>query len=860
MARSGATSGCRYGRRQLRRAVRRVVWCGCVAGSGVVAGVGAEALGQLPAFPGADGAGAFVSGGRGGVVYRVTRLDSRIGDNGIGTLQYGVNDANFRDAGGNVIPRTIVFDVGGTIWLGRNAGDRQGWDTVNQLSIGSNVTIAGQTAPGGVFIAGGGVKINGSGGAAPVANTILRNVTLAPGYGMRRANSTSGYFDTYTYDALNINSRRVMVDHVSAVFATDETISCNELSGDSTVQYTNMSQGQNYPQADAQGGGAYKGHAMGSLWAPGSNARTTLHHNLYAHVGTRVPAVQTNSSVLTRDANGNFIPPLTDFRNNVIYNWLGTAGGGSSGQPSSVNMVNNYYRVGPGGDSASGNATDFSIVQAAGGVNIFSGAAATTVFQTGSVRLNLNGTSTALTNANFGSSTFRTTANGVPYLGQTDSAAAAFEQVLGYVGANWQNRSFIDARIVAEARNGTGRITALNNESNGYTSAGTYARNTTDTEWNRLLAMRSTTNGGTGGTGTLRRAADWDTDADGMPDVWERAMGLSPTTADNNGLVTRSGFTNLEEYLNELAAWPAGFPLSFSNGGGTQRFAEVENWATGIWRPSRFDEAVVTGATSVIDVPGQHAGLVRVASGAGTTGTLRVTDGWLDVTRSIVVGSGGSGELHVSGGVLRAGESIVLGSGGGSGSLMLTAGVISTPLITGGLGGVGATMGMTGGTLRVGTLAGSLTITGGTLSPGSDEVLQRIVAAAMPDVTGRLPAAEGVVGTTQITGDLMMSPGAVLAMQIGSALEADRLRVDGRFTLGGVLQIELIGGYRPPAGTEWLLATSGQELVGSFTSVTEGFAWRTSGGSLMVMAIPEPAGAAMVLLPLAAIGVRRRRR
>src|SRR4051812_14155876 len=82
------------------------------------------ALGQsLPAFSGADGAGAFTSGGRGGVVYHVTQLDTAFGQSSIpGTLQYGLSDTNFT-VGGVVQPRTIVFDVGGSIWFGRFATD-----------------------------------------------------------------------------------------------------------------------------------------------------------------------------------------------------------------------------------------------------------------------------------------------------------------------------------------------------------------------------------------------------------------------------------------------------------------------------------------------------------------------------------------------------------------------------------------------------------------------------------------------------------------------------------------------------------------------------------------------------------------
>src|SRR5687768_7911016 len=83
--------------------------------AGLLAAPATEACAQIPAFPGADGAAAHVAGGRGGIVYHVTRLDASFSDVSPGTLRYGLNNANF-PAGA---ARTIVFDVGGRINLGR---------------------------------------------------------------------------------------------------------------------------------------------------------------------------------------------------------------------------------------------------------------------------------------------------------------------------------------------------------------------------------------------------------------------------------------------------------------------------------------------------------------------------------------------------------------------------------------------------------------------------------------------------------------------------------------------------------------------------------------------------------------------
>ena len=124
----------------------------------------------------------------------------------------------------------------------------------------------------------------------------------------------------------------------------------NELANNITVQYSTIAQGQNYPQADAEAAGIdYTGHALGSLFQAGSNAKISVLHNLYAHLKGRLPRVGTEATALTVAGVGAY----NDFRNNVFYNWLGTAGTGAGGQPSQNNFVGNFYLAGPGGDNPS---------------------------------------------------------------------------------------------------------------------------------------------------------------------------------------------------------------------------------------------------------------------------------------------------------------------------------------------------------------------------------------------------------------------------------------------------------------------------------------------------------------------------
>ncbi len=378
--------------------------------------------------------------------------------------------------------------------------------------------------------------------------------------------------------------------------------------------------------------------------------------------------------------------------------------------------------------------------------------------------------------------------------------------------------------------------------------------NDPDLEWNKLLALRSTTNGGTGATGAYVRPVNFDTDGDGMPDIWEASMGLNPAAADNNGSIENSGYTNLENYLNDLAAWPASSSLVFSNANGNGKYSQIGNWQTGVFEPSRFDTAQVDSGSATVDVPGQHANVLSVATTSSSTATFNVSGGWIDVTSNLLVGPGGTAEFDQSGGIVRAGNEVVIGGTNHPGTYNLSNGVLATPLLT--KGAPGGNFNITGGTLHANTIAFSITNKGGVIAPGSDLNLQLIAAASMPDINDNVEMILPFVGSTHVQGSLALQSGS-LQIDLASLSSFDTIAVDNLLTLGGNLDVVLDNGYLPTPGNQWLIGTAGS-ITGNFAAITNGFGVQTVGGNLFLVATPEPGS--LTILALTGLGLLRRQR
>jgi pectate lyase len=241
------------------------------------------------AFPGAEGAGKYATGGRGGTVYEVTNLN----DSGEGSLRQAIQKKE---------TRTIVFRVSGTIELKSDLDIHYG-----------NLTIAGQSAPGdGICIKGYPVSIKAD-------NVIVRYIRFRLG----NLNKVQG--DTFSCR----NRRNILIDHCSFSWATDEVASLYELH-QSTVQWCIISEALNHSVHE-------KGnHGYGGIWGGDT---VSFHHNLFAHNLSRNPRFNgARYQVSWTD--------LVDFRNNVIYNWGDNSIYG--GERGNHNIVNNYFKPGPG--------------------------------------------------------------------------------------------------------------------------------------------------------------------------------------------------------------------------------------------------------------------------------------------------------------------------------------------------------------------------------------------------------------------------------------------------------------------------------------------------------------------------------
>ena len=450
------------------------------------------------AFPGAEGAGKYAIGGRGGDVYHVTNLN----DSGEGSLRYGIENATG--------PRTIVFDVSGVIQLQSRL-----------VCSKPYITIAGQTAPGI------GIMLRDYEFGANSDDGITRFLRFRYGHG-DDWNGTSANQNTGNAGGLSANYG--IMDHCLLGWGSDETFSTR---GAKNITFQHSLIGESLNQNGHKNYWDENHSVQHGYAATVGGDVASLHHNLLAHNEGRNWSL--GGGV---DATNTFSGRMNIY-NNVCYNWGGRATDGGAHQ---VNFVGNYYKKGP--------STTQNFIFVAQHEDNFAGTQE--YYLNGNLRVSQDGNTKKSDTLN---DTYKETiSSGVnvnwntfvssPYSdfygldeSNVETAEAAFRNVLSDVGCNYESLDNNEKRLVQETLNGT---TSKTGSRSG--KAGLIDKESDSEGWNGLGIVSET------------RDADWDTDGDGIPNWFETAKGWSTDGLNNNHTDQNQDFyTDLEIYLNWMA-------------------------------------------------------------------------------------------------------------------------------------------------------------------------------------------------------------------------------------------------------------------------------------------------------------------
>lgn len=496
----------------------------------------AMAQDEAPAFPGAEGHGRYVTGGRGGVVRHVTNLN----DSGTGSLRSAVSGAS---------KKIVVFDVAGVIAL------------KSDLTIGANTTIEGQTAPSpGITLRYYTVR--------PGANNIIRFMRFRRG---QEKNINDGADATW-----QTNVTGLILDHCSFSWSIDEVASFYD-NNNFTMQWCTLGESLVHP-------GHSKGaHGYGGIWG---GKLASFHHNMIVHVANRSPRFcgarygwtgYTNNKLYSKYQWENSIQAeMVDYRNCVVYN----CGNGCYGGPGGgrINFVNNYYKSGPAAKTtrlttvtvgASGNSTPAAYYgmtsryylsgnqlndNAEAGwdqVNYDSGTYLIDGERWSKDPSHYNGSDVEYKQNPAGEDCVRIRLEEPIDAGDvtTHSAAQAYNKVLAYAGARMY-RDDVDQRYVRETTDGT---CTYKGSATSYVEKGT-TKSCTPT-LGRIDLVSDVKGYTEENFGTGSRPDGYDSDNDGMPDAWETVNGLNPNDASDAATYTldaKGWYTNIEVYCNAL--------------------------------------------------------------------------------------------------------------------------------------------------------------------------------------------------------------------------------------------------------------------------------------------------------------------
>ncbi|MDN4522701.1 hypothetical protein JN086_29070 [Mycolicibacterium austroafricanum] len=451
--------------------------------------------GALPAFPGAEGFGSLATGGRGGSVVYVTNTNAA----GPGSLQWAIDQPG---------AKYILFKVSGLI------------DTQIHLTNG-DVTIAGQTSPGGITIRG--LVTDESPfqdqAVRPPAdfaeNWILQHIRIRPGL---NGPSDDGLRIRYT--------RNAVVDHVSIGNATDEAVE---------ISYSNNVTIQNSIIAETLGGHSFYGGVLMNYSNPAHGFgldNIALHHNVINRIEGRLPEGSRESlaaaySTMNLELSNNLYWDPRFFialgpNTNIVTD--------SSGNPYPIywnlNAVNNYFRTGP---QFPYGMFDDQILRVAGNTLYVSGNRMSSYPSRSDYELfHCCNDFASVSNLDDSSHRAQKLTARHPFPAITYTPTEMLRTVLRDRAGAWP-RDPMDIRLLESVADDT--ISPADPATNPVGDA--------------LLPPYS----------GAAPAAPADTDGDGMPDAWEVGKGLNPLSANHNAAtLSLLGYTDLEVYLHELSA------------------------------------------------------------------------------------------------------------------------------------------------------------------------------------------------------------------------------------------------------------------------------------------------------------------
>lgn len=455
---------------------------------------------DIPAFPGAEGGGAYTPGGRGGKVIVVTSL----ADEGPGT---------FREACETGGARIIVFNVSGVIRLSSPIHLRAPY-----------VTIAGQTAPGD------GVCLTGASFLIDTHDVVIRHMRF------RRGAQDVAFRD----DAIGGNPvGNIMIDHCSASWGLDENMSIYR----HVYNRDETGHGLKLPTVNIT--------IQNSVF---SEAMDTYNHAFGGTIGGHNCMFARNlfASNISRNCSVGMNEGF-NFVNNVTFNWWNRSVDGGD-NTSLFNIINNYFKPGPitpldkpisyrilKPESGRDKSKALSFGKAYVNGNIVHGNKKVTKDNwNGGVQL-----ADDVKEEEFLSKIRVNEPFPMPHV-TIMPAQKAYNFVMENVGANFPKRDAVDARVVKSVQ--TGKAIYVENAPE-FVSPYIKRRLPADSYKQGIITdIRQV-----GGLPQYKGTPVKDSDNDGMPDAWEIKNGLNPhdpsdATLDCNG----DGYTNIEKYINGI--------------------------------------------------------------------------------------------------------------------------------------------------------------------------------------------------------------------------------------------------------------------------------------------------------------------